>query len=337
MTTTFMTALGKRMLHAAAAVAVAGVAFAVPAAAQDKVKAAVIFGVSNPASVNGWDRGHYEGVRKLIDEHGWDVTIAENVPFPLIAGTAENYAKADYDVVIFTSSGQFKAWDQVAPTYPNTLFAMLSTTSKLPDAKNVIAYEPDFFAYGVINGLIAAEATESNKIAGVAGLPVKAVEDMFSGIVEAAKIVNPDMEFLHAISGDWTNIPRAREVTALQIQRGADVVLGNGGVGTRGILDASESGNAKFIGYATDWSEDAPEIVLTSVILGIDGWYDALAKDVAAGTVEPKIQVFGADTFTVMPLNDKLLTAEQITNIEANVARFKAGELVVPVVEHSYK
>lgn len=334
---TFLKDLGKRLWRVAAALAVAGTVVATPVAAQDKIKAAVIFGVSNPASVNGWDRGHYEGVRKLVDEHGWDVTVAENVPFPLIAGTAENYAKAGYDVVVFTSSGQYKAWDQVAPNYPETIFAMLSTTSSLPAAKNVVAYEPNFFAYGVINGMIAAQSTESNKIAGVAGLPVKAVEDMFSGIIEGAKAVKPDAEFLHAISGDWTNIPRAREVTALQIQRGADVVLGNAGVGTRGILDASQAGKAKFIGYATDWSQDAPDIVLTSVILGISGWYEALAKDVVGGKVEPKIHTFGAETFTVMPLNQKLLNAEQIAKIEDSVRRYQAGELAVLVVPHKFK
>jgi len=333
----FLRTIGKRLWRIAAGLIVTGAFAATPAAAQDKVKAAVIFGVSNPASVNGWDRGHYQGVRKLIDDYGWDVNIAENVPFPLIASTAENYAKAGYQVVIFTSSGQYKAWDQVAPNYPETTFAMMSTTSTLPATKNVVAYEPDFFAYGVINGLIAAQATQSNKIAGVAGLPVKAVEDMFSGIVEGSKAANPNAEFLHAISGDWTNIPRAREVTALQIQQGADVVLGNAGVGTRGILDASQSGKAKFIGYATDWAEDAPDIVLTSVILGIDGWYDALAKDVVSGKVEPTIHRFGAQSFSVMPLNGKLLGEEQITKIEDSVRRYQAGELTVPVVQHKLK
>ena len=333
----FLSNLGKRLWRLAAGLAVAGAMLAAPALAQEKIKAAVIFGVSNPASVNGWDRGHYQGVRKLIDGYGWDVTIAENVPFPLIASTAENYAKAGYKIVVFTSSGQYKAWDQVAPNYPDTTFAMLSTTSTLPNSKNVVAYEPDFFAYGVINALIAAEATEKNKVAGVAGLPVKAVEDMFSGLVEGLKYAKPEVEFLHAISGDWTNIPRAREVSALQIQRGADVVLGNGGVGTRGILDASQSGKAKFIGYATDWAEDAPDTVLTSVVLGIDGWYDALAKDVTAGTVEPKIHTFGAETFKVMPLNDKLMSAEKIAKVEDAVRRYQAGEITIPVVSHSFK
>lgn len=334
---TFVKTIGRCLWRIVAGVAVAAAVAVTPAAAQDKIKAAVIFGVSNPASVNGWDRGHYQGVRKLIDGYGWDVNIAENVPFPLIASTAENYAKAGYQVVIFTSSGQYKAWDQVAPKYPDTLFAMLSTTTKLPAAKNVVAYEPDFFAYGVISGLIAAQSTQSDKIAGVAGLPVKAVEDMFSGIAEGSKAIKPDAEFLHAISGDWTNIPRAREVTALQIQRGADVVLGNGGVGTRGILDASQSGKAKFIGYATDWAADAPDTVLTSVILGIDGWYDALAKDVLAGKVEAKINRFGAQSFKVMPLNAKLLNAEQIAKIEDSIRRYQAGEMTVPVVQHKFK
>jgi basic membrane protein A len=333
---TFTAAIGG-LYRALAAVALGGAMIVTPASAQNKTKAAVIFGVSNPASVNGWDRGHFQGARKLMDEYGWDVTMAENVAFPLLASTAENYAKAGYSVVIFTSSGQFKAWEQVAPNYPNTLFAMLSTTSSLPNSTNVAAYAPDFYSYGVINGLIAGHATKSNKIASIGGLPVKAAEDMNSGIIEGSKAVNPNVEFLSAFSGDWTNIPRAREVTALQIQRGADVVIGNAGVGTRGILDASQSGKSKFIGYATDWAGDAPETVLTSVILNIPGWYDALAKDVAKGKVEPKINEFGVKTFSVMPLNNKQLTAEQIAKIEDSVRRYQAGELTVPVVAHKIK
>lgn len=67
---TFLRNMGKRLWRIAAGLMVAGALAATPAVAQDKVKAAVIFGVSNPASVNGWDRGHYQGVRKLIDDYG---------------------------------------------------------------------------------------------------------------------------------------------------------------------------------------------------------------------------------------------------------------------------
>lgn len=329
---------GKRLWMAAMATATAAMMMTSPAAASDKIKAAVIFGVNNPGSISGWDKAHFEGAQVLTKEFGWDVDIAEGVPFPSMERTAERYAQSNYDVVIFTSSGQVRAWNTVAPKYPNTLFAMLSTTDQLPDSQNVVAYAPDFFSYGVLNGLIMANATDSNKISAVSGLAVKAVEDMLSGIVEASKTVNPDIEFLYAFSGNWTDVPRAREVTESQIRQGADVVAGNAGNGTLGILDSVKgSNNAKFVGYATDWSQDAPDAVLSSVLLGVEQWYAALAKDVEAKQVKPEIHIFGVDSFTVTPINPKLLSADRIAKINDSIEQYRNGKLDIPVKHHQFK
>ncbi|MDN5843412.1 MAG: BMP family protein [Alcaligenaceae bacterium] len=334
---TIMKKSRRHLLIAAAGLAVTGSMIVSPAVAQDKIKAAVIFGVNNPGAVNGWDRGHFNGVQKLIKHYGWDVDIAEGVPFPQMERTAERYGEAGYQVVIFTSSGQIRAWNAVAPKYPKTIFAMMSTTGSLPKSDNVVAYAPDFFSYGVLNGLVAGQATDSKKIGFVAGLAVKAVEDMWSGIVEGAKVVAPDVEGTYGFSGNWTDVPRAREVTDLQIRGGVDVIIGNAGDGTLGILDAAKTSKVKFIGYATDWSADAPDTVLTSVLLGMEQWYDALAKEVESGEVEPGINTFGVESFTVMPLNDKLLDAGRIAQINDSVRRYQSGDLKIPAVRHEVK
>ena len=130
-----------------------------PAAAQAPVRAAAIFSVPNPGAVNGWDRGQFEGVQMLIKNHGWNVTVAEAVPFPRLAETATGYAQSGFDVVIFTSSGHIGAWNEVAPKHPKTLFVLMSGTAKLPDAPNVRAYSADFYGYGVLAGVTAATAS----------------------------------------------------------------------------------------------------------------------------------------------------------------------------------
>lgn len=328
--------LSRRQLLASGAAVVAAGAMPV-ALAQGKVKAAVIFGVDNPGSVNGWDRAHYDGAQQLIKQYGWDVDLAEGVPFPLLERTAERYGSSGYRVVVLTSSGQVRAMERAAPKFPDTTFAMLSTIGKLPPGDNVVAYAPDFFAYGVLNGIVAALTTKSGKIGFVAGVPVKAVEDMWSGIVEGAKAVRPTVEPLFAASGNWTDVPRAREVTDLTIRRGADVIIGNAGDGTLGILDAAKNSGAAFVGYATDWSADAPDTVLSSVLLGVNHWYDALAKEIDSGKVEARINWFGVDSFTVVPLNPKLADADTIAQVEDSVRRYKSGELEVPVVQHEVK
>jgi len=326
-----------RLLIGLAAGAIAAIGGAPqPAAAQTPVRAAAIFSVPNPGAVNGWDRGQFEGVQMLIKNHGWNVTVAESVPFPRLAETATGYAQAGFDVVIFTSSGHIGAWNEVAPKYPKTLFVLMSGTAKLPDAPNVRAYSADFYGYGVLAGVTAATASKSKRIAAVGGVPVPALLTMFSGVIEGAKAVRPDIEVFTAFSGDWVNVPRAREVSALQIQRGADVIVANAGNGTRGILDAAEAGKAVTIGYATDWYPDSNAGVLTSLLMNIPGWYAALAKDYAGKNLQPQIVTFGLDSFALTDFRGKLPAAEEKAVRDA-FNRVQSRQLVVPVKTHELK
>lgn len=327
----FLTAIGGGAVLAAVG---GGASFS--AIAGKKVKAAVIFSVANPAATAGWDAGSFAGVQALIDNHGWDVTVAEGVPFPRLADTAANYAQSGFDIVIFTSSGHIGAWNEVAPKFPGTIFAMMSVVNALPAAPNVLAFSLDVYGYGAIGGMTAALASKSGKIAAVGGAPVPGLVTWMSGIIEGAKAARPDIEVLTAFSGDWVNVPRAREVTALQIERGADIVVMNAGGGTRGVLDAVESAKALSVGYATDLYAESNKAILTSVIMNIPNWYEELARTLTAGKTAARIENFGPATFTLADMHGKLDAAVE-TSIRDTVARYQRGELSVPIVAHDVK
>ncbi|MDQ3273105.1 MAG: BMP family ABC transporter substrate-binding protein [Pseudomonadota bacterium] len=300
------------------------------------IKAAVIFSVPNPGASAGWDAGSYAGVQELIKNHGWEVTVAEAVPFPRLAETAANYARSGYDVVIFTSSGHIGAWNDVAPKFPGTTFAMMSVVDKLPAGTNVMAFSLDVYGYGVIGGMVAALASKTGKIAAVGGAPVPGLVTWMSGIIEGAKAARPGIEVLTAFSGDWVNVPRAREVTAHQIKRGADIVVMNAGGGTRGVLDAVEAAGALSVGYATDLYSESNKGILTSVVMNIPTWYVELAQAVAADKADARMRKFGPATFSVADMHGKVSpTVEQ--RIRETVGRYQRGEMAVPVVSHSVK
>jgi basic membrane lipoprotein Med (substrate-binding protein (PBP1-ABC) superfamily) len=306
-----------------------------PPVAAQQVRAAAIFSIANPGAVNGWDRGQFEGVQALT-KAGWNVTIAENVPFPRLAETASGYAQQGFDIVIFTSSGHIGAWNEVSPKFPKTLFVLMSGTNKLPDAPNVMAYSLDFWSYGVAAGVTAATASKTNKIASIGGVPVPALVVMFSGVIEGAKAVKPNIEVFTAFSGNWADVPRAREVSALQIQRGADVIVANAGPGTRGVLDAAEAGKAVTIGYATDWYPDSNTAVMTSLIMNIPGWYALLAKHVAAKDTKARIVTIGPETFSLADFRGKL-PPDQEKAVRDVFTRVQQKQLVVPVKMHELK
>lgn len=330
----FLAAMGKATILPLIAAAPFGTAFALQASPEKKrVKAAIIFSVANPAATSGWDAGAYSGAQVLMQKYDWDVTVAEAVPFPRLAETAENYARSGFDVVLFTSSGHIGAWKQVAPKFPDTRFVMMSVTPELPASKNVMAFSLDVYGYGVVGGITAALASKTNRIAAIGGAPVPGLVTWMSGIIEGAKAVRPDLEVLTAFSGDWVNVPRAREVTAMQLNHGADIVVMNAGGGTRGVLDAVESANALSVGYATDLYKESNKGILTSVVMNIPTWYDDLAQAIANGDTDAKIRNYGPASFTLADMHGKVdASVEQ--EIHDAVRRYQTGELVVPIVAH---
>jgi len=99
---------------------------------EEEVQVAVIYSISDPERAGGWDRAQFVGHQKLEEEYGWEVSIAEDVPFAELASVATEFAERDYDMVLFSSSGHTEAWMEVAPQYPDTWFMMMSVATS-PD------------------------------------------------------------------------------------------------------------------------------------------------------------------------------------------------------------
>jgi basic membrane protein A len=301
-----------------------------------QVRAAAIFSIPNPASVNGWDKGQFLGSLVLINRFGWRLATAEDVPFPRLAETAASYAEAGYDVVIFTSSGHIGAWNEVAPRYPRTWFVLMSTVDRLPNAPRVAAFNPDLFTYGAMAGAVAALVSKTGKIAGIGGVAVFGNLLFMSGVIEGAKAVRPDAEVTISYTGSWVDVPKAREVGALAIRRGADIIVVNAGPSTKGVFEAAEAARVLTIGYATDWYTDSPSSVLVSLLLNIDRWYAMLGTEYGTGRLERKIYNIGADVFGLSDFRGKL-PPQQEQRVRDVVGKIQRGELKVPYKFHDIK
>ncbi|HSW09296.1 MAG TPA: BMP family protein [Bacillota bacterium] len=296
-------------------------------------RAAAIFSIPDPARAGGWDRAQWAGLQLLKEEHGWGLSVAEAVPFPDLAKVASGYAEAGYDVVIFTSSAHIPAWMEVAPKYPDTWFLLMSVTDTLPASPRVAAWRPDMYSYGVIVGITAAKASKTGTIGVIGGMPIPALLLMFSGIIEGARHVRPDAEVLVSWAGNWVDVPTHRELTLLHIENQADVLFTVTGPATAGVFEAAEAKGAMVIGYAADWYDDAPGVVLTSVLVDTIRIYTDLAETFAAGLMDKRIVYCGPDYFTLADFRGKLPEAT-VAEIQDIVRKIQAGEVVIPVVMH---
>jgi basic membrane lipoprotein Med (substrate-binding protein (PBP1-ABC) superfamily) len=299
---------------------------------EEKVRVGVIYSIPDPARAGGWDRAQFAGHSILESEFGWEVSIAESVDFPKLAETAAEFAENGFDLVIFTSSAHTDAWMEVAPQYPDTWFLMMSMANELPDAEKVAAWSPDMYVYGTMVGSVAAMASESGIIGAIGGMPIPALTVMYSGIIEGAKAINPDSEVLVSWVGDWVDVATHSEVTRLQTDQGADMIFVVTGPATKGVFEGAEAGGALVIGYASDWYNDAPDAVLTSVLVDTLPIYREMAEAYLAGTLTRKINELTAANFSLADFRGKL--AEKEAEIRDTVAKIQSGEIEIPRVMH---
>jgi basic membrane lipoprotein Med (substrate-binding protein (PBP1-ABC) superfamily) len=297
-----------------------------------EVRVAQIYSIPNPERAGGFDRGHFLGGLILINKYRWRLAIAEDVPFPRLVEVGASYAEAGYDIVVYTSSGHIAAWNEVAPRFPRTRFVLASVINALPPGPNVAAYSPDVQAYGAMVGATAALLTRTGKVSLTSGMPILGVRIAFSAAIEAARAVRPGVEIMTGFSGDWGDLPKARELAALHIRRGADVLFTIHGPPTTGVLEAAEAGRVRAIGYAVDWGRESPSVA-TSVLMNHHRWYETLAEDFLAGRMDRRHVIFAKETYGLSDFRGRV-SPEEEGRVRDTFARIQRGDLRIPFRMH---
>ena len=300
-----------------------------------QIRAGVIFAIPNPRMGGGFDRAQMVGLDYLQDVLGWEIVIAEDVPLPQVNDVAASYLDMGFDVVIYTSSAMEGPWLELAPQYPDQWLVVASMASQLPEGTDRAAsFFYDFYVYGILQGIVLGLTTQTNEVGVIGGMPIPTTGIMFSGVIEGARAVNPDVNVTINYVGDWVDVPRHREISELMIGNGVDVIFALTGPGQMGVFEAAEANDVWVVGYAHDMWDMAPNAIVTSVLMDTTYKFRALAEGIMSGTLQPSLNELGSEAMGVADFRGSL-PAEQEAAIQDAVAAFQRGELEVPRVDHS--
>jgi len=161
-------------------------------------------------------------------------------------------------------------------------------------------------------GYLAAGMTETGIVATYGGVQIPgAVTDFMDGFVWGVEYYNEqngtDVQVLGwnpetqtgVFTGDFESLDKGRQTTQSFIDEGADVILPVAGpVGEGSAALAQELGNVWVIGVDADWFDTLPQyedVILTSVLKGLDVAVTAVIKDVAEGTFEGGTRLFSIE------------------------------------------
>ena len=155
---------------------------------------------------------------------------------------------------------------------------------------------------------------------------------------EGIKHINPKAEVVDnyiGVSGEaWNNPAKAKELALTQYNAGVEVIFVAAGASGAGVFDAAEDKKKLAIGVDSNQNWMKPGFVLTSMLKRVDQAVYSTIEDVknnkfTTGTIRYGLKDKGVD-FALDQHNDKLITADIRTKIEAIKSDIIAGKIIVP-------
>ncbi len=308
----------------------------------------LIVGMATDANGLGdgsFNDGVYAGLKQAEDEGLIEIRLIEPTSMtdyvPNLSGLAEDGA----DLVFAVGFLFADALLEVAPNYPDTMFAGIDLFFESAPA-NVLGInwkeQESGYLAGVVAGLMTKEyadrsdkLNDQNVIGAVLGMDIPPVVRYFAGFASGAKSVNPDVEVLSVVTGDFADQAKGKEATIAMAEKGADVVIQFAGLTGMGIFTAAKEKNITVMGADIDQSWVAPDYTMTSALKGTTQATYLTVKSFLDGT-------FTAGTNVVFGLSENAIDLAPYHNFESVVPQevrdaveyakqqILSGEVVVP-------
>ena len=224
-----------------------------------------------------WSQAGYEGLVRAQEEYGIEIAYSELVPFADIERALRDYATQDFDFIICHSSIAKDAVMNVAADFPEISFLW---TDGDEAAENVAVLRPFTAEASYLAGLLAGKMTETGIVGLVGAMDIPSTHRGYAGFEQGLKEANPDATLLINWTGDFLDVAAGKEAAMSQIESGADFLIANGGSNDIGTIQAAAETGTPVIGCINDQYELGPEVVYTSVELGLPRWHSLHHREI---------------------------------------------------------
>ncbi len=299
-----------------------------------------------------------------IDDKSFNQTAFKGITDAIEGGIAdpasdylESQAETDYgpniqawldegcDLIITVGFLLGTATQEAAAANPDQPFEIIDFAydPPIPNVRGAVFGTTDA---AFLAGYLAAGVSQTGVVATYGGIQIPCgVTCFMDGFVYGVRYYNQengtDVQTLGwnpedqtgSFTGDFENADLGRNLTQSFVDEGADVILpvaGPVGVGSAAL--AQELGNVWVIGVDADWFETLPEysdVILTSVLKGLDVAVFSTIEDVANGEFEGGTRLFtiAEDGVGIGPINETV-DAELAAQIETIRAGLVDGSIV---------
>jgi basic membrane protein A len=246
-----------------------------------------------PSAINdlAFSQSMYDGLlavqEKMGGEEAMEIVFSESMFVVDDAAAAiRDYAAEGFHLVVAHGSQYGSSLQEIAPDFPDTAFAWGTTLDTFEDQgiTNVFAYEAASDQGGYVNGVIAANISESAVIGVVGPIETGDAKLYVDGFVAGAQSVNPDVDVNVNWIGSFSDVALAAEAANTHISAGADVLTGTAQM-VVGAIGVAEENGVLWFGTQADQSSLAPEIVVANQVYHWEVVLEQIIRLMADGTL----------------------------------------------------
>lgn len=253
----------------------------------EAVRIAIIHG--NLGDLGFIDEAHI-GLNKAKEELGIEFDYAEILENSEVETQLRMFSDSgDYDLIIALGANYIDPLLAVAADYPEQHYTLADgVVEGYDNIHSIRALDPEqTFLSGVIAGLVTQDermplSNPENIIGFVGGMDTPVSRSGAAGFMAGARYVNPEVEFIYNIVGNYRDPGTAKEIAMTSYGRGADVISHNAGGSGLGVFAAAEESNKYVIGSSLATVD--PERSLVTSIKRIDLLIYQEIEEVVNGT-----------------------------------------------------
>ncbi len=282
----------------------------------------------------------YEGLERARNELGVTFTTLETSEGSDREAQLRQLATGDSKVVFgvgFLFTDDVRA---LARELPNQKFACVDYTLNPGDTlpANLVALkfreEEGSFLVGALAGLMS----RTGKVGFVGGMEIPLIRKFQAGFTAGVKAVNPKAQVLVKYAGNtgaaFKDPTKGKELALSEYQAGADIIFHAAGSTGLGVFEAARELKKLAIGVDSDQYDEAPGVVLTSMVKRVDTAVFDTIRDLQAGRWRGGVREFGLADSGVTWVYDARNKAQIPDAVKARVdalqAEIIAGRIKVP-------
>jgi basic membrane protein A len=228
----------------------------------------------------------------------------------------------------------------LAKEFPDKKFGCIDYTVTPGDTlpPNLVALKFREEEGSFLVGALAALLTKTNKVGFVGGMEIPLIRKFQAGFTAGAKAANPNVQVMVKYAGTtgaaFKDPTKGKELALAEYHAGADIIFHASGSTGLGVFEAARELKKLAIGVDADQYDEAPGVVLTSMVKRVDTAVFDTIKESKAGNWKSGVRDFGLAEHGVSWVYDdrnKALIPDAVkARVDSLEQRIVAGTLHVP-------